>query len=98
MTQLHLEHCDLTYEGAFVKPAFWLVDSPGRLSDLLLEALEAFGCTSADLTIEEGEPCERGVTCEVDPLGARVTFYGDRLELHCANFVTGSAAGVATVL
>jgi hypothetical protein len=74
------------------------VDSPGRLSDLLLEALEGFNCTSADLVIEEGEPGERGVTCEVDELDARVTFYGDRLEVHCANFMTGSAASVATVL
>ncbi len=98
MTQLHLEHCDLTYEGAFVKPAFWLVDSPGKLSDLLLEALETFGCTSADLVLEEGEPREWGVTCEVDELDARVTVYGDRFEVHCANFVAGSAAGVATVL
>jgi hypothetical protein len=60
-----MEHCELTYEGAFVKPSFSVVDSPGKLCDLL-DALEAFGCTGADLILEEGEPGERGVTCEVD--------------------------------
>ena len=77
MTQLFMERCELTYEGAFVKPAFWLIDSPGRLCDLLLDALEAFGCTSANLVLEDGEPGERGVTCEVDELGTRVTVHGD---------------------
>ena len=73
MTQLHMERCELTYEGAFVKPAFWLIDSPGKLCDLLLDALGAFGCTSADLVLEEGEPGERGVTCEVDESALRVS-------------------------
>lgn len=61
MVQLHVERCELTYEGAFVKPAFSLVDAPGKLCDLLLDALEAFGCTGDDLVIEEGDPAERGV-------------------------------------
>jgi len=64
MTQLHMEHCELTYEGAFVKPSFLVVDSPGKLCDLL-DALQALGC---DLILEEGEPSERRVACEVDDL------------------------------
>jgi hypothetical protein len=40
MAQLHLKQCDLTYEGAFVKPVFALLDSPGKVCDLLLEALQ----------------------------------------------------------
>ncbi len=98
MTQLHLEKCELTYEGAFVKPVFSLVDGPGELCDLLLDALSAFGCTSADLVLEEGEPGERGVACEVDELDTRVTLHGDRIVVHCANFVAGAAANVGTVL
>lgn len=98
MTQLHLEQCELTYEGAFVRPVFSLVDSPGKLYDLLLEGLAAFGCTSADLVDEEGEPGERGATCEVDQLDARVTVYGDRIEVHCAAFVLGTTAKLAPML
>jgi hypothetical protein len=98
MIQLYVEQCELTYEGAFVKPEFSLIDSPGKLCDLLLFALEAFGCTSADLFFEEGEPGKRGVACEVDELGTRVTLHGDRIEIYCANFVTGTTAKLATVL
>lgn len=98
MTKLHTERCELTYEGAYVKPAFSMVDSPGRLCDLLLNALEAFGCTSADLLLEEGEPGERGVACDVDELDARVTLYGDWIEIHCSNFTIGAVANVGTVL
>jgi len=98
MIQLHVEQCELTYEGAFVKPALSLVDSPGELSDLLLEALESFGCTGADLFLVKGEPGERGVACEVSELETRVTLLGDRMEIHCANFLTPTAAGVATML
>ncbi len=98
MTQLHRERCDLTYEGAFSKPVFTLGDSPGRVCDFLLEALAAFGCTAADLEFEEGEPDQRGVTCNLDELDARVTIHGDRIEIHCTNFASGSVAGVATVL
>jgi hypothetical protein len=98
MIQLYLEQCELTYEGAFVKPEFSLVDFPGKLCDLLLVALEAFGCTSTDLFFEEGEPGERGVACEIDELDTRVTLHGDRIEISCANFVTETAEKVATVL
>src|SRR2546422_512646 len=98
MTQLHMEQCELTYEGAFVKPSFSVVDSPGKLCDLLLNALEAFGCTTSDLILEEGEPGERGVTCEVDELDTRVTLHGDRIEVYCVNFVVGIAPNIATVL
>jgi hypothetical protein len=98
MTQLRVEQCELTYEGAFVKSAFSLIDSPGKLCDLLLDALGEFGCTRADLVFEEGEPGERGVTCEVVDLDTRVTLHGDRVEIHCANFVTGTAVKVAPVL
>jgi len=52
MTQLHMEQCELTYEGAFVKPAFSLGDCRGKLCDLLLDALEPFGCTGVDLALE----------------------------------------------
>ncbi|SPF41766.1 hypothetical protein SBA4_2790005 [Candidatus Sulfopaludibacter sp. SbA4] len=98
MTQLHVEQCELTYEGAFVKPALSLVDSPGKLSDLLLEALESFGCTGSDLFLAKGALGERGVTCEVRGLGTGVTLLGDRMEVHCANFVNATAASVATML
>lgn len=98
MAQLHMERCELTYEGSFLKPEFWLVDSPGKVCDILLEALDAFGCTAADLVLEEGEPGERGVTCNVDDLDARVTIHGDRIEIHCSNFANGSAAKITTIL
>ena len=98
MTPLRVEQCELTYEGAFAKPAFTLIDSPGSLCDFLLGALEQFGCTSAGLVLEEGEPGDRGVTCEVEELETRVTLHGDRVEIHCANFVSGTEANVAAVL
>ena len=98
MNQLYVDQCELTYEGAFVRPAFSLVDFSGKLCDLLLDTLGAFGCTVADLVLEEGEPGERGVTCEVGDLDTRVTLHGDRIEIHCANFVTGTAAKVAPML
>ena len=96
MTQLRVEQCELKYEGAFLKPAFSLVDCPGKVCDLLLGALEAFGCTGADLVFEGGEPDERGVKCNVDELDATVTIHGNRIEIRCANFA--NAANVATVL
>ena len=74
MTQLHVEHRELTYEGAFLKPAFSLIDSPGSICDLLLAALEPFGCTGADLTLDAGEPGERRVACEIVELDAQVAF------------------------
>lgn len=98
MTPLHIEQCGLTYEGAFVKPAFSLVDCPGKVCDLLLEALEAFGCTGADLTFEQGQADERGVTCDVEELDAEVTIHGDRIEIRCENFANGNATNFATVL
>jgi len=98
MTKVNVEQCELTYEGAYVMPAFSLIDCPGKLCDLLLKALEPFGCTGADLVFEDGEPGERGVACEVDKLDTRVTLYGDRIEIHCANFVTGTPADVGTML
>jgi hypothetical protein len=78
-------------------PAFSLSDSPGAICDLLLGALEPFGCTSADLVLEDGEPGEQGVTCEID-LDTRVTFHGDRIEVHCATFARGNSANIAQVL
>lgn len=96
MTQLKVEQCALTYQGAFEKPAFSLSDSPGRLCDLLLDALEAFGCTGDDLLREEGEPGEQGVTCEVGELETRVSLYGDRVEIHCEAFPTGNADTACT--
>jgi hypothetical protein len=97
MISLRLEQCELTYEGAFLKPAFSLVDAPGKVCDLLLQALNAFDCTGADLAFEDGEPDERGVTCNVEELGLRVTVHGDRLEVHCTDFAKESAA-VSNVL
>jgi hypothetical protein len=99
MTQLHFERCELTYEGSFAKPAFWLIDAPGKLCDLLVEVLQSFGCTSADLVFEEnGEPVGRGVTCEVDELDARVSVYGDRIELTSENFVAETAPSATMLL
>lgn len=98
MTQLHMEQCALTYEGAFTQPVFSIADSPGKPYDLLLNRLAACGCTSADLVGEKGEPGERGVTCEVGQLDARVTVYGDRLEIHGADFVPGITGKLALLL
>ena len=98
MPQLRMERCELTYEGAFSKAVFSLVDSPGKVCDLLLGALEEFGCTGADLELEEGEPDERGVSCNLDELDTRVTIYGDRVEVHCANITNGNLARVSAVL
>jgi hypothetical protein len=98
MTQLHLEQCELTYEGAFIKPVFSLVDFPGRVCDLLLDTLDAFGCTGDDLEIDDGEPNQRGVACNIDELEVRVTIYGDRLEIHCENFTNAIVSKVATAL
>jgi hypothetical protein len=98
MIQLHVEQCELSYEGAFAQPVFSLVDSPGKLYDLLLAGLAAFDCTSADLADEEGEPGQRGVACEVDQLDARVTVYGDRIDVHGLDFVLGTTAKLAPML
>ncbi|MGO4879269.1 MAG: hypothetical protein ACLP59_00430 [Bryobacteraceae bacterium] len=98
MIQLHTEQCELTYEGAFVKPAFALTDCPGKVSELLLDALQGFGCTGADLTLEEGELGERGVACQVDELNVRVAIYGDRVEVSCTTFIAASTSAICTVL
>jgi hypothetical protein len=68
------------------------------LCDILLDALEAFGCSGSDLVLEEGEPDERGVACEVDEFDARVALYGDRIEASCTKFVFGTAASIGTIL
>lgn len=91
MTPLRVDQSELTYEGSFVKPVLSLIDSPGRVSEFLLESLAAFGVSSADLFSEDGEPGDRGITCEVDDLDARVTVRGDRLEFHCSHFVPSKA-------
>ncbi|HME07861.1 MAG TPA: hypothetical protein VKG25_12470 [Bryobacteraceae bacterium] len=98
MTQLHVEHCELTYEGAFARPAFSLNDSPGAICDSLLGALEPFGCTGADLTLIEGEPGERGVACEIVELETQVTFHGDRIEIYCPDYARRTATDLARVL
>src|SRR5260370_21701444 len=97
MNNLHVEQCELTYEGAYVTPALSLLDSPGRLCDLLLDALESFGCTSADLVLEEGELRERGVGCEVEELDTRVTLYRDWIEINFLHFWTATAPTVGTM-
>jgi hypothetical protein len=86
MTQLQLLLAELTYQGSYTKPAFSLFDTPGKLYDLLLDALEEFGSTSNDLAFEDGEPEERGVTCVVDDLDATVTVCGDRVEIKFTDF------------
>jgi hypothetical protein len=99
MAKLRMEQCELTYEGAFVAPAFEMMDSPGRLCDLLLDALKVFGCAGADLLREEeGEPSEQGVACGVDDLDTRVTLHGDRVEIHCASFQAEIEGRIATML
>lgn len=98
MIQLHLEQCELTYEGSFVKPAFSLIDTPGKLSELLLNALDTFGCTGEDLIFADDEPGVRGVTCVLDELDARVTVRGDRIDLYCEDFAFATRESVAAVL
>ncbi len=98
MSQLHVERCDLTYEGFFVQPGFSLIDAPGKLCDLLLDALASFQCTAGDLTLEEGEPEERGITCELDEITSRVSVHGDRIELHCDDFEITKADRLAVAL
>ena len=48
--------------------------------------------------MEEGEPGERGIACEVDQFDARVTVYGDRIEAACAKFVNRTAGSIGTIL
>jgi hypothetical protein len=102
MTRLHIGQCELTYEGAFVQPAFSLVDAPGKLCDLLLDALVDFGLTSADLSTDKGgepsEPSEWRVTCDVNEIETQASLHGDRIEVHCANFSEPLTARVATIL
>src|SRR5260370_11527491 len=98
MTPLQVEQCQLTYEGVFVKPAFSLTDSPGKFCDLLLDSLGTFGCTSADLAFEEGEPDERGVSCEIEDLDTLVTLHGDRFEVHSSDFAPGIEADLGRIL
>jgi hypothetical protein len=101
MTRLQLEYSEFTYEGAFVKPVFSLIYTPGMLCDLLLGVLEPFGATSEDLQLQSGDgaPAEQGVTCECDEFEISVTIWGDRLELHCLDFISPAAEKkVASVL
>lgn len=50
MTKLHMHQCELTYEGAFVRPAFAICDCPGRLCDLLLDALQPLAAPGTTLS------------------------------------------------
>lgn len=94
VTRLQVEGTDLTYEGGFAKPVFSVLDNPGTVCELLLEVLAPFGCTAADLTLDDdGEPGDRGVSCDVDDLDASVTVRGDRVELRVSEFDPDSAQG-----
>jgi hypothetical protein len=97
-TQLRLDQSELNYEGSFVKSAFRLLDRSGRLCDLLLEALESFGTSGVDLVLEDGEPYDRGVACEIDSLDARAIVYGDRIELQCTDFMLPAGGSIAGVI
>src|SRR5437868_10626498 len=98
MTQLHLEQCELTYEGFFATPAFSLVDSAGKLCEFLLTMLERFDCAGDDLFLEEGEIGERGVACEIEPISTRVTIRGDRVEVHCSECEFATTGKISTIL
>src|SRR5574337_418018 len=98
MIPFRVEQCELTYEGSFVRPAIWLIDVPGRLCDLLLDVLQSFDCTSADLILEDGDPAEKGATCNIDQLDASLTIYGDRVQIRCADFASDAAEELGTVL
>jgi len=99
VTRLQVEGTDLAYEGGFAKPAFSILDNPGTVCELLLEVLAPFGCTAADLTLDDdGEPGDRGVSCDVDDLDASVTVRGDRVELRVSEFAPDSAQAAASIL
>ena len=80
-TLAQLEQSEFSYQGTFSTPLFSLLDAPGKLYDLLLRALGPLGATASDLFLEEGEPCERGVGCEVDHPNLSVVIRGERLDV-----------------
>lgn len=80
--KLRLEKCELIYEGTFSNPAFSMLDSPGRICDVLMRTLEPFGASADDLTTEDGEPGEWGITCEINEIDLATTVRGDRVEIR----------------
>jgi hypothetical protein len=81
MIQLRVRRSELTYEGELSPPVPALIDGPGRLAVDLVAKFDHLGLSLADLTIDDGEPEDRGLTCELEKLEARVSLRADWLEV-----------------
>ncbi len=93
MTRLRMERLELTYEAIFSRLASGVLDAPGALCDGLLIGLEPLGVTIEDLAFDEGDPAERGISCDLDQRDARLTVKADRLEL---SFTDLTPVGIQT--
>ncbi|MGA2595391.1 MAG: hypothetical protein ABSH09_00120 [Bryobacteraceae bacterium] len=76
------ETWDLTYEIAISPSGFRLLDTPGKLCDVLLERLAAYGAASENFRLEDGDPGERALIIELDNSSVTVKVRGDRTEIH----------------
>jgi hypothetical protein len=76
------ETWDLTYEIAISPSGFRLLDTPGKLCDVLLERLAAYGVASENFRLEDGDPGERALVIELDDSSVTVEVRGDRTEIY----------------
>ncbi|HEY3839819.1 MAG TPA: hypothetical protein VGL72_24780 [Bryobacteraceae bacterium] len=73
---------DLTYEITISPFGFSLLDAPGRLCDALLEKLAIYDASGEDLHLEDGDPGDRALICDLTDLNAAIVVRGDRVEIR----------------
>jgi len=98
MTRLRMEKLELTYEAMFSRLVSGVLDAPGALCAGLLIGLGPLGVTIEDLVFEEGDPADRGISCEIHQRNARLILKADRLEISLADLTPAEIPSHADVL
>jgi len=82
MLQLHVHRSELTYEAALSPFFATLIDRPGGVSSALLSELGYLDVGVSDISMDDGVLEDKGLSCEVEKLDARVVLRADRIEIH----------------
>jgi hypothetical protein len=82
MLQLRVHRSEQTYEAA-LSPSFGaIIDTPGRVFSALLSEFDHLDVGVSDFSLDEGSLEDKGLSCEVDKVDARVVLRADRAEIR----------------
>lgn len=82
MLQLHIHRSELTYEAALSPSFATLIDRPGGVLSALLSEFGYLDVDVSDISMDGGLLEDKGLSCEVDKLDARVVLRADRIEIR----------------